>query len=62
MIITKLFFQILGLGAALPCTLVVLVNLYLFMWHGPKYELHLDKFLVYYSIALVGWATVFGIK
>ena len=52
----------LGLGIALPATLVLIFNFVIKMTAGDNYNLDLTKIAILYVVALLGWATLFGIK
>ena len=62
MLITNLFWVMLGLGIALPATLVLIFNFVIKMTAGDNYNLDLTKIAILYVVALLGWATLFGIK
>jgi len=60
--IFPIFWIILGLGLAIPSTLVLAINLILKAVNGDKYEINLFQTFKVYSISLIGWATTFGIR
>lgn len=62
MVITSLFWMIIGLGIAVPSTLLLIFNLFTKAIAGENYQLSLQKVASLYLIALVGWGILFGIQ
>jgi hypothetical protein len=59
---TSIFWMILGLGVAIPGTIVLIVNMVLSLVAKDNYTLDLKKIGMVYFITLLGYATVFGIE
>jgi hypothetical protein len=57
---TNIFFIILGLGVAIPFSIVLLINLSLKIVLGGSYEVELKKVGIVYLVALLGWSTFFA--
>lgn len=62
LIIFDIFWMILGVGIALPTTLILIHNVWLKAKEGDNYELNLSQLGKVYFIALLGWAIALGVK
>lgn len=62
MTISSLFWEILGMGIALPATYVFIHNVWLKSKEGDNYELNLPQLSRVYFIALLGWAIALGVS
>lgn len=62
LVIYNVFWVILGLGIAIPSTLLILFNLFTKAIAGENYELKIDKLGIYYLVTIVGWAVAMGIR
>jgi hypothetical protein len=60
--ITQVGIYVLGLGLAIPCTGIVLINSCIKIIAGKNYELDIKKVGYFYMIALLGWFLVFGVR
>ena len=61
-VITAAFFQILGLGIAIPATIIIVFNLSVKAMKGEEYQLSLKVLAIVYFTGLLGYAITFGIK
>lgn len=59
---TTVFWLILGIGVAIPGTIVILTNLTLAMIAKDNYSLNLKQVAVVYFITLLAYATIFGVR
>ena len=55
-----IFWYIMGLGLALPCTALIVFNLTIKAKYGDEYELKLLNLGIMYLIALFGWSIFIG--
>lgn len=60
--ITQAGLLILGLGVAIPSTLVVLITIITKCVAGNNYEIKLNQLAISYVAALIGWFITFGIR
>lgn len=60
--LNSVFWMILGLGIAIPFTVVAFFNISIKIKNPDSYDLNLGKLAVVYTLALLGWALVFGIR
>jgi hypothetical protein len=60
-VINSLFFLIIGLGLAVPGTLLLIFTVTMSFTAGDKFELNMKKLIAVYLVTLLGFAITFGI-
>lgn len=56
----EMFGVILGLGLAIPCTGILILNLLVKAFNGDNYQLDLGGLGKVYLLALLGWSLFIG--
>ena len=59
--LNPLFWEILSLGLALPCSFVIIFNLFIKAAAGEQYQLNIKQLFAVYFLALLGWSIFFGV-
>lgn len=62
MAITNTGLMIIGLGLAIPSTIIILANLVEKLMLGDLYKIDFSKISIIYLVALIGWFVIFGIN
>lgn len=62
MIIYNIFWIIMGVGIAIPSTLILIHNVWLKAKEGDNYELKIGQLGKLYFVALMGWAIAIGVR
>ncbi|MMZ43524.1 hypothetical protein D1872_50760 [compost metagenome] len=59
---TTAFWLILGLGLAIPGTIVLIINMVLSLVAANNYSLDIKRVALVYFVTLLGYAITFGIR
>ena len=59
--VTQIFWNIIGLGLAIPSTIVLIFNLSVKARAGDNYQIDVSKTFLLYTLCLLGWAIFFGV-
>jgi hypothetical protein len=59
---TSVFWLIIGIGLAVPATLVLITNILLSIRAKDNYTLDLKRVGLVYLVALIGYAITFGLE